>query len=165
MNCEHSATASWPLHCTYRLLAVCFSLEISAGIVRRHYLALLRSGWLNTLLRTYKINERPSRFIVSLVILTTNEQKPRSQVTVIFRYILYHHQTENTYKIRSLNSYTRFTQENICPYMSWNYHQILLSAGVKVTLREKIANYCTSLPFSALFHKRTIFTSLAIPFV
>ena len=32
-------------------------------------------------------------------------------MTVIFRYKLYHHQTENAYKIRSLSSY-RYTQEN-----------------------------------------------------
>jgi len=33
-------------------------------------------------------------------------------VTVIFRYKLYHHQTENAYKIRGLSSYKRYTQEN-----------------------------------------------------
>ena len=44
--------------------------------------------------------------------LTTNERKPRSQVTVIFRHKLYHHQNENAYKIRGLNSYRRYTQEN-----------------------------------------------------
>ena len=33
-------------------------------------------------------------------------------MAVIFRYKLYHHQTENVCKISSLNSYRRYTQEN-----------------------------------------------------
>ena len=33
-------------------------------------------------------------------------------MAVIFRYKLYHHPTKNVYKISSLNSYRRYTQEN-----------------------------------------------------
>ena len=33
-------------------------------------------------------------------------------MTVLFRYKLYHHQTENAYTIRSLNNYRKYTQEN-----------------------------------------------------